>query len=473
MKKIISFLLLVFAYVNAYSQNVTVQLSPDVNDESANPEIFGINEQAFFAISSKSEGEFYIESFAIKELRRVYKKRIELPKTEDKPNVFENIFYLNSHIYLVSSHQDKKLKKYTVYINEIKPNGELSLNHTVIDEISFNNKNYNCKYTFGLSSDSNRILLFRQYYDGDEAKEKVTYKAISKGLKVVNSKDLELSGKPGKTAIANVLMDDEQNLYYTEKQYYKSETEAGNLTRLFAVTYKPETDSAYRTEIAMKETYFLDVNLQFNVQGNLICSGNYSVDKTFGANLEENHGLKGIFYTIMDSKNLSILSQAHNNLQELFPDEKFYHYYLTNTYQLSENNLTVLCEFQHTVCDNGNCDQKFGDLLITKFDLNETKNVSTKKIETTSKGEKLLCKGGTRSFISFQANRTVQLLYNCNKQYVIDADGNATMKNLYEDSANESLAFMKSSFRVNKNELLVLTYSKKTGHRFAKFSVVK
>ena len=128
MKKPFGFIFLVFAYLNIFSQNTTVQLSPDVNDEFAYPEVIGMNSQSFFVISSKSENEFYIESFTNKELRRIYKTQVEMPKIDGKTNTFETILYFNSHIYLFSSHHDKKLKKYTVYINEVKPNGELSLN---------------------------------------------------------------------------------------------------------------------------------------------------------------------------------------------------------------------------------------------------------------------------------------------------------------------------------------------------------
>lgn len=74
-------------------------------------------------------------------------------------------------------------------------------------------------------------------------------------------------------------MDDEQNVYFTEKQYYKIEGESGDFTKLFVVSYQSEKDSLYKTEIAINEKRFLDVNLQLNSQGNLVCSGNYGVDK--------------------------------------------------------------------------------------------------------------------------------------------------------------------------------------------------
>jgi hypothetical protein len=86
------------------------------------------------------------------------------------------------------------------------------------------------------------------------------------------------------------------------------------------------------------------------------------------------------------------------------------------------------------------------------------------------KGEKPLCKGGTKSFITFQKSNTAQLLYNCDKQFEIQKDGTVTIKNIFENPTNADLSFMKYSFRMNKQEMLVLTYSKKTGHRFAKFS---
>jgi len=470
MKKIFALILLVFSFLNIYSQNSTVQLSPDLNDEFYDPEVFGINEQSFFAISSKSDNDFYIECITNKELRRVFKTQVELPKIEGKSNTFENIIYFNSHIYLFSSHHDKKLKKYTVYINEIKNNGELSLNHTIIDEISFTDKNYYCKYTFKLSSDSNRVLAFRESSESNTMNGRITYKVISKGLKVVFSKDIELTQPLHKTFIANVLMDDEQNLYYTEKQYLKNETESGDYTKLFVASYKSEKDSLYKIEIAINEKRFMDVNLQFNAQGNLLCTGNYAIEKSTSANWEESHTLKGVFYNILESEKLNSLSKAQYNIQDLFPEEKLYHYCLTNTFQLDENNLVVICEFQNTICDNGNCDSKFGPVIKANFNIKEQTGFSAQKISSLVNGEKPSCKGGTMSFISFQSSKAVHLLYNCNKQFEIIADGTVTTKLIFDSSSNGDLAFMKYSFQMNKETVLVLTYSKKTGNRFAKFT---
>ena len=468
MQKIFGFVLLICSSLFIQAQNVSVQLSPDVNDEFAYPEVFGMNEQSFYAISSKSENEFYIECITNKELRRVFKRQVEMPQIEGKANSFENILYFNSHIYLFSSHHDKKLKKHTVYINEIKPNGELSLNYTVIDEITFNDKNYYCKYTIKLSTDSNRILLFRETSESDAVKGKIAYKAVSKGLRAVFEKEIELAQPLSKTTISNVMMDDEQNIYFTEKQYYKIENESGDFTKLFVVSYKSEKDTLCKTEIAINEKRFLDVSLQLSTPGILICSGNYSIDKNTLTNWEENHSLKGLFYSTLEVEQLKLVSQGQYNLQDLMPDEKFYHCYLTNTFQLDDNILLV-CEFQNSICDNGVCNTKFGDLVTAVFHVNGRQNVMVRKIETTTKAEKSSCKGGTMSFIPFQSNKTAHLLYNCNKQFEIVADGSVAAKSIFDCSSNIDLAFMKYSFLMNKETILVLTYSKKNGHRFAKF----
>lgn len=469
MQKFLLVIFLICTCLKYYSQNVTVQLSPDVNDEFVYPEVFGMNDQSFYAISSKSENEFYIECITNRELRRVYKRQVDMPQIEGKANTFETILYFNSHIYLFSSHHDKKLKKYTVYINEVKPNGELSLNHTLIDEVSFSDKNYDCKYTIRLSTDSNRVLLFRETSESDAVKGKITYKAISKGLRAVFEKEIELTQPLNKTQVSNVFMDDEQNIYFTEKQYYKIEGESGDFTKLIVVSYQSEKDTLCKTEIAINEKRFLDVNLQLNTQDKLICSGNYGVDKNTISNWEENHSLKGLFYVTLEPEHLKVLSQGQYSLQEQMPEEKFYHYYLTNTFQL-EDNILMICEFQNSICDNGVCNTKFGDLIEVNFPTKEQQKTIAKKIEVTMKGEKPSCKDGTMSFISFQSGKAAHLLYNCNKQFEIAKDGNVTTKSIFDSSLNDDLAFMKYSFQMNKETILVLTYSKKTGHRFAKFS---
>jgi len=80
-----------------------------------------------------------------------------------------------------------------------------------------------------------------------------------------------------------------------------------------------------------------------------------------------------------------------------------------------------------------------------------------------------LCKGGTKSFITFQKHRTAHLLFNWNKKFELEIDDTVLMKNIFENSSNTDLAFMKYAFQINNDEILVFIYSKKTGHRFAKF----
>ncbi len=48
-------------------------------------------------------------------------------------------------------------------------------------------------------------------------------------------------------------LDDEQNIYFTEKQYYKIDGESSDFTKLFVVSYQSEKDTTelYKTEIAI------------------------------------------------------------------------------------------------------------------------------------------------------------------------------------------------------------------------------
>lgn len=87
---------------------------------------------------------------------------------------------------------------------------------------------------------------------------------------------------------------------------------------------------------------------------------------------------------------LKSLSQAQYNIQDLFPEEKFYHYYLTNSFQLDENNLVVLCEFQNIICDNGNCDSKIGPWIKVNFNTKDKQGFAAQKFMNSSKGRKAI-----------------------------------------------------------------------------------
>lgn len=78
--------------------------------------------------------------------------------------------------------------------------------------------------------------------------------------------------------------------------------ELGDYTKLFVVSYNSEKDSLYKTEITINEKRFLDANLQFNPQGNLICTGNYAIEKSTTANWEGSHTVKDLFYNVLEWK---------------------------------------------------------------------------------------------------------------------------------------------------------------------------
>ncbi|MBI3518300.1 MAG: hypothetical protein HY062_02940 [Bacteroidetes bacterium] len=452
--------------LKANAQQASAIISPDQNDENNHPEIIGVNDRSFFAISSKTKESFYIESLTVKELRRIFKRQVLLPQIEGKTVNFENILYFNQHIYLLTSLYNKKTKTYTAYLNEVSGGGELSLNHTILDEVTLTEKKHHYAIHFSLSADSNRMLIYREYAESDTTKGKIVYKVVSKGLKTLFTKEIRLSQPFDKITVANALLDTDNNLYYTEKEYLKNET-TGAFIKLTIVAYKAEKDTLYRSEIAINENRFLDVHLQFNNKEQLICAGNYASEKASANGWEDSRWMKGVFYGLFDMNDLRLVSKGQKNCQELFPEDKLTKYHLTSTYQLNNGSLIVLCEFQNTVCLDGNCNDIRGPIMATIFHVADQLNTSAQRLVNDPGADKSSCKG-VLLFIPFHTEDQVRLLYNCNKQFEINQEGVVTAKALFEDPVPSDLVINSCYYPMNRNELLITTYSKKDGNRFAK-----
>jgi hypothetical protein len=329
---------------------------------------------------------------------------------------------------------------------------------------------------FSLSTDSNSILIFKTHNENfsGEMRGLISYKVLDCNLKSIYSNKIELPKPLIHYTIADQLIDNNQNLFYllNEPRHHK---ELKDYRMKYQVCmYNNKDSKLYECEINMEEDHMLDAKLIISNTGQVICAGNYAIDKMFGGSWTNIKCLKGVYYVIIDKSNLSIISKNKKNIQETLGDNKLYRYNLLNVFTLKNNQLVLICEFQNTILTSGigssynTYENIFGSLIITSFDLNN-KNESWVSYFDKDKGKNTKqCKEGSDRHRVFKSDNNFKLLYNCNRQICFDEKGTITEKFIFEESQNFNESFVSSCFQTNNNTIISGTVSKQNGRGYAK-----
>jgi hypothetical protein len=437
-------------------------------------DIFGFDNNSFYTYYNTIDEKLLFESFSISDLKSTVKTKIELPKIDGKKVKFEKIIYIKNHIYLFTSLYDKKMKINTAYANEITINGIINPESIKIEEI-LDSKDRNLGFlSFSLSTDSNSILVFKIHDENiaDEVRGLISYKILDSNLKTTYSNKIELEKTAIHYDITDVMLDNNQNLYYLQNEPAHNKEVDDYRMKYNVCLFSAKDVKLYKTEINIEENHMLGSKLSFTGSGHLICTGNYATEKMFGGDWMNIKCLKGVFYVELNENNLSIISKNKKNIQETLADSKLYRYNLVNVFTLKSNQLIIICEFQNTLLTSGisssynTYDTSYGSLIITSFDLNNKNESWVKYVDRFS--DKKICKVGTPRHRIFTHDNSFKLLYNCNRQICFDEKGAVTDKLIFEDSQNFNESFSGSCFQPNNNTIISGTYSKQKRYGYSK-----
>ena len=464
----------IFSFEKTKAQeNQFILSSSDTKNEDGF-HIFGFDNNTFYTYYNTIDETLLFESFSINDLKSTVKTKIELPKIDGKKVKFEQIIYIKNHIYLFTSLYNKKNKINTAYANEITSNGIINPESTKIDEI-LDSKDRNLGFlSFSLSTDSNSILVFKIHDENiaNEVRGLISYKVLDSKLQTIYNNKIELEKTAIHYDITDVMLDNNQNLYYLQNEPAHNKEVNDYRMKYNVCLYSAKDKKLYKTEINIEENHMLSSKLSFAPSGHLICSGNYATEKMFGGAWMRTKCLKGVFYVELNENNLSIISKNKKNIQETLASDKLYPYTFLNVFTLKNNQLILICEYQHTIVTGGNGNANFihtfGPLIITSFDLNN-KNESWVSYFDKDKGKNTKqCKEGYSRHGVFKSDNSFKLLYNCNRQICFDEQGTINEKFIFEDSQNFNVSLSDSYFQLNNNSIISGTYSSQIGFGYTK-----
>ena len=469
-------ILLTFSASNGYSQGYGLTKSSDKDDNVS--EIIDGDENAFYAISYKSENSFTLERVLKKDLKRELKTEISIPEIEGHAAQYEEILFFNGHLYVFTSVYDKKAKLYTAYCTEISNEGKLDANARKVDEITESTKNNRGCFRYSLSPDKKLLLAFHaQDLTNGSGQGQLTYKVLDTAFNLLYTNNMLIPNTyDHSTALGAKLMDN-QNLYFLEKRYVNLEGRKGQKLTFSACLFNAKENKLYKKQLCPEEEHPLDIELQVTKEGQLLCTGSYAIAKDFGDSWQFIRCIKGVFYELLDNGNLNSISKNSMNIEAGLKSSELYRYHLTSSFILNGDRLVVLCEFQHKVAAGENGDgtmsytSYFGPVIATSFNLKNDSDSWLQVIENDTKHNTGKCPNGTLSYVLLKRDNDFKLLYNCNREIVIDMNGKQLEQAIFPKEGEFDEAFSSANpntyFQNDKGVLTVQIISPKRDVKFA------
>jgi hypothetical protein len=323
-----------------------------------------------------------VRGYPVKGGKAIYDWELDFPKIDGKRADFEEVIAISDKFYFFTSLYNNKNETYSAYANEIYLDGKLNPQSIKIDEISnVTNKNKGY-FVFKLSLDGTSILAYHAHdvEIGDKKIGKIVYKTLNKDLVATPSNQIEMPRSFDYCSATKWTLIDNQNLVYLEKNYTKVEGENDLIIKSNICLYNSPEKKLYKTAIMTNEKYILDVKIEMANKEQLLCTGIYGIDKSFGGSWQDIRCLKGAFYYIFDKNNLS--ENAHNNkdIQATLSDSKLYRFHLTSS-TIDNEKVNVTCQFQQTLLtsgissDSNTYETVYGRFISTIFDLKDKANV--------------------------------------------------------------------------------------------------
>jgi hypothetical protein len=378
-----------------------------------------------------------------------------------------------------------------LYVTEYNDKGEILAPAREIDIIKWTNKNFRIGFEISLSCDSSKILIYQMLdeYDDEKTLGKISFKILDEKLNTIVKKEIELEKSFSKYELSNFLLNKNNNIFFIEKErevHIKNE----NLHGVNIVNYNSISDKITKTEININENRFLSFDLQLTKQDNILITGAYAIDKDFSGSWKAISSLKGLFCSLIDAKTNNIIVKYKKDIDTLIANDKkvnffgnangfsfmvedgkhLYRYRLKNTFQLDNDQVVLLVQFEHSITGS----YVKGPIIGVNFNLKDEQKSwlkaypfhETKKNETNNKE--------TFSYSAFKTYNKINVIYNFNRCMEISSTGDFTDKGIFTESNENKKMFLSKYFLPsNNNEVYFLGTEGNLGADFVNYSICK
>lgn len=314
MIKFLPFLMAVFLLSQPlFSQpqiNVTMGQEQQASKRGSLEDVVGYDETGCYVLRSDRR-DLFIEHYD-RQMNR--KNSVELDLQQDKKEKdLEFIVQLGKQLYLFSSFDNQKLDKNFLFVQTInkqtlKPNADIQN----IAEIGFKRKRNAGTYSYRVSPDSSKVLIFYSLpYEKGEP-EKFGFSVFDKNMKLMWKKDVKLPYNDELFSVDKFKVDNNGNVYllglvYREKAKKKRHGKPNYQYHVLAYSGGGNIFNEYKVDL--RDKFITDMQIGIRTNGDISCAGFYSEKGTFS--------IKGTFFLTLDANSKKTKKE---NLKEFDKD---------------------------------------------------------------------------------------------------------------------------------------------------------
>lgn len=283
-----------------------------MNKRSQLSDIIGFTSANYYMLRRNKNG-FAIDKLD-KDLKFISTTDLEL-NYENKKMGIEGITQVGENFLLLSSFSNQKLKKNFLFYKTI-PISSLDQSNplTKIGEIDFEKRRFTGTYSYSISPDSSKILVYYSMPYVKEGPEKFGFSVYDTDMKELWSKEISLPYDNSLFTIERFKVSNLGDVHLAGTEYKsmkRSNKRTGEPNYIYHIlSYTEEGNKIKDYEIDLEDKFVTDLQFAIDDDNVLRCGGFYSLSGTFS--------IKGTFYIRIDNKKQKIMSANFKEFPENF-----------------------------------------------------------------------------------------------------------------------------------------------------------
>jgi hypothetical protein len=224
--------------------------------------------------------------------------------TNDKITNFEKLMLVDGQLILFYSFYNRKLDKKFAFGNKVDEQGHVQGEPFEVDEIEAERKRNSGNFSFILSTDSSKILLYRNDPYEKHADESFNMKVLDKNLKTLWTKHVKLDVEDKDFSISDYTLANDGKVYMLGKFQHGNRTRKNGLPtyKYYIYSYSSEAKDPTVYEIGLDGKFISEIGFKVDRHDNLLCGGFFSK--------EDAMGIAGSFFLIIDGKLNKVLKKG-------------------------------------------------------------------------------------------------------------------------------------------------------------------
>lgn len=366
MKKI-KFILFVLLFGMQFSiaQNKIEKINLTYGEELADDKqkivkIIGETNNKIFALALKGKDDYFVKTFESGSMKLISSVPVVIPQISDKEIDFEEIFLLNSNLYVIGSVFNKKEKIFNLVATQINEKGVLDKNSIILFDAAVEKKSKRGDFYFKQSQDEGALLVMHTSLFAKEDAVKYEIKLFDDKMATLfsNSEKVKFddSKKDYEFTISDFELNFQDDVFLVVNESYRDSKKKEKVEKFEVHAFKRNNN--YTKEIIkidIKDKEIINCKMISTNKNTLKVVGFFSSVRDNG---KANKELKGVYNATIDLSNNSFSQVKFNEFDydtkvkligerraKKGKDVKPY-YNITTLIEKNDGGLIVLSEFQ-------------------------------------------------------------------------------------------------------------------------------